>query len=376
MSPDTTTETENKPGKSRHLPEICDEDWDHFKELRERYKRSWQDVFISFRLYEPVIETVLALPPEIGMGMATGVHTVTNLMPMWTKSIRENMPYIVENPDIKEVLAKHENTPAIVIGAGPSLFDNASGTDHLKMLAESKFDGVIIATDRILKDCYEYGINPDYVVVVDGSDRIHDRYFDYDIVRENAHHTTAILTNHANPDVVKAWDEHGGGMLFFTSGISQEILPNAASIIGLITDNTELNSGGNVGSFAINAAHYLKCSPVALIGMDMSYKIGTPLNETNYYHSYKQRTKFTDKEMWDDGLFKTVHHPFFDTDCIVDSMFQVYADPLKNYWIKEFGKNGTKITNCTEGGALYGDDIECGWFKEWLELCDDDHEDK
>jgi len=363
MAIDTTEIT----GKKRHLPVIPDDDWDHFNEMRKRYNRSWQDVFLSFRLYQPVIETVLALPPEITRGMATGVHTVTNLMPMWTKSIRENMPYIVENPDIKEVLAKHENTPAIVIGAGPSLFDNASGTDHLKMLHDSKFDGVIIATDRILKDCYEYGIYPDYVIVVDGSDRIYNRFFDYDIVRENAHHTTAILSNHADPSETKDWDKYGGGMLFFTPGISQEILPNAASIIGLITDNTEMDTGGNTGSFAINAANYTKCRPVALIGMDMSYKPGTPLNETNYYESYKEKTGFTDEEMWKDEMFKTGHHPFFDVPYFTDIMFEVYAEPLLNYWIAEFGKNGTKIINCTEGGALHSDDIECGWFKDFLE---------
>ena len=362
-----TTETEKKPGKPRHLPEIPDEDWDHFNELRERYKRSWRDVFLSFKLYQPVIETVLALPPEIGRAMATGVHTVTQLMPMWTKSIRENIPYIVKNPDIKEVLAKHENTPAIMIGAGPSLFDNASGTDHLQMLHDSKFDGVIVATDRILEDCYEYGIYPDYVVVVDGSEAIYNRFFDHDIVRENSHHTTAIFANHTNSSIVKEWDEHGGGMVFFTPGISQEILPNAASIIGLITDNTEINTGGNTGSFAINATNYLRCNPVALIGMDMSYKVGTPLNETNYYKSYKEKTGYTDEEMWENEMFKKLHHTFFDTECVVDTMFETYADPLKDYWIAEFAKNGTKIINCTEGGALHGDDIECGWFKEWLE---------
>jgi len=356
-------------GKKRHLPVIPDEDWDIFNNLRKRYNRSWQEVFINFKLYQPVIETVLALPPEITNVMATGIHTSVNLMPMWTANIRENMPYIVKNPDIKEVAGKYDelNTPAIVIGAGPSLLDNASGTDHLKMIAESTFNGIIIATDRILKDCYEYGIHPDYVVVVDGSERIYDRFFDHDIVRDNCHNTTAILSNHTYPSVVKEWDELGGDILFYTSGISNEVLPNASSIIGLITDNTELNTGGNAGSFTINAAHHMKCSPVAMIGMDMSYKIGTPISDTQYYQSYKKKSGFTDSELWDNGLFKTFHNPFFDTDCIVDAMFSTYMEPLRDFWIPEFVKQGTRIVNCTEGGAIYGDGVECGWFKDFLE---------
>lgn len=371
MAIDTIGDT----GKARHLPIIPDEDWDGFNNLRKRYKRSWQDVFLSFKLYNPVIEQVLALPPEITNTMATGVHTSVNLMPMWTANIRENMPYIVKNPDIKEVAGKYDelDKPAIVIGAGPSLFDNASGTDHLKVIAESRFDGIIIATDRILKDCYEYGIYPDYVIVVDGSERIYGRFFDHDIVRENAYRTTAILANHTHQSIVKEWSVCGGDILFYTSAIPNEMLPNASSIIGLIADNTELNTGGNAGSFAINVAHYLKCSPVALIGMDMSYKIGTPLSETQYYQSYKERTGYSDEELWENELFMTFHNPFFDTDCIVDTMFLTYMEPLRDFWIPEFVKNGTRIINCTEGGAIYGDGVECGWFKDFLEGFDGDH---
>ena len=362
-------------GKARHLPVIPDEDWDEFNNLRKRYKRSWQEVFINFKLYQPVLEQVLALPPEITRVMATGVHTSVNLMPMWTTNIRENMTYIVENPDIKEVSGKYDelDKPAIMIGAGPSLVDNASGTDHLKMIAESNFDGIIIATDRILKDCYEHGINPDYVVVVDGSKRIYDRFFDNDIVRDGTHHTTAILANHTHSSVVKEWGEYGGDIIFYTSAIPNEVLPNASSIIGRITDNTELNTGGNCGSLGINVAHYLKCSPVALIGMDLSYKIGTPLSETQYYQSYKEKTGYTDEELWENELFMTFHNPFFDSDCIIDAMFTTYLEPLRDFWIPEFVKNGTRIINCTEGGSIYGDGVECGWFKDFLGEFNGDH---
>jgi len=365
-------DTIESTGKARHLPVIPDEDWDEFNNLRKKYKRSWQEVFINFNLYQPAIEQVLALPPEISKTMASGVHTSVNLMPMWTKNIRENMPHIVENVNVKMVREKHKDTPAIVIGAGPSLFDNASKTDHLKMIAESGFKGIIIATDRILIDCYDYDIHPDYVVVVDGSEAIY-KLIDHDTVRENIRHTTAILANHTHPSIVNEWDEHGCKLVFYTPGISNEVLPNASSIIGLITDNTELNTGGNCGSFAINIAEYMKCSPVAMIGMDLSYKIGTPISETQYYASYKKKTGYTDSELWDNELFKTFHHPFFDTDCIADLMYMTFAEPLRDFWIPAFVKRGIRIINCTEGGAIYGDNIECGWFKDFLEEFDGDN---
>lgn len=361
------------PGRTRTLPKIQDEDWNIFNQLRKKYHRSWADVFRAFKFYQPPIEIVLALDPdEITKVMATGTHTATNLMPMWCENIRENMPYITDRSmsnDIKTLEAKFadKNIPAIVVGAGPSLYDNASGTNHLEVLENSDYNGVIIATDRILKDCYDHGIFPDYVVTVDGSDKI-EKFYDNDIVKGHGFNTTAILANHTHPSIVNHWlCEVGGNVLFYTASIPQEIMPNASSVMGLITDNTEINSGGNSGSFALNIAHYMQCNPIALIGIDMSYKTSTPISETQYYQSYKQQTGKTDEQLWEEKVFQVLHHPFFDTDCIIDFMYLSYLEPLRDFWIPEFKKLGNRVISCVEGGALFGDNIEYMYFNDFLE---------
>jgi len=337
--------------------------------LRKRYNRSWADVFRCFNIYQPGVEQVIALPPEITKNMATGVHTSLNLLPMWTKNIRNNFTQITTHRDIKEIKGLHKDTrtPAIVIGAGPSLYDNAGGADQLRTLAQSGCAEkcTVIATDRILKDCYEHGIYPDFVVTVDGSEKIYP-FYDDPIIRAGAKHTCAVMGNHTHPDIVTLWDTHGKEIYFFTASIPNEMLPNASSTIGLITDNSELNSGGNSGSFALNVAQHMGCNPIGIIGIDLSYKMNTPLNETQYYSSYKERTGKSDEEMWDDEVFQKFHHPFFNTDCYTDYMYLSYLEPLRDFWISEFQRQGTRIVSCVEGGALYGDDIECMYFNDFL----------
>jgi hypothetical protein len=145
------------------------------------------------------------------------------------------------------------------------------------------------------------------------------------------------------------------------------MLPNASSTIGLITDNSELNSGGNCGSFGINIAHHMKCNPIVLIGLDFSYKMDTPISETQYYQSYKQQTGKTDEELWAEDTFMKFHHPVFNTDCYTDYMFLSYLEPLRDFWIPEFQSQGTKIISCVEGGALYREDLECITLEEFLD---------
>ena len=52
---------------------------------------------------------------------------------------------------------KIKNDSAIVIGRGPSL----KKFDHLKLLANSKYDGNIVCTDGALKSVLDSGVTPD-----------------------------------------------------------------------------------------------------------------------------------------------------------------------------------------------------------------------
>ena len=50
-----------------------------------------------------------------------------------------------------------ESKPLIAVAAGPSIREH----DHIKLLAESDFKGVVVATDRMLRPLIEAGVHPE-----------------------------------------------------------------------------------------------------------------------------------------------------------------------------------------------------------------------
>jgi hypothetical protein len=117
--------------------------------------------------------------------MLVDTNTLHNLLPGWMDNIRDNFDKIKNGKDVREI--PKTDLPAIVIGAGPSLHRN----NHLKMLSESGFDGKIFVVDRVLKDCLDNGVVPDYVLVLDGSDKIM-HYIDHDIIDDHIDNDTSF----------------------------------------------------------------------------------------------------------------------------------------------------------------------------------------
>jgi len=76
----------------------------------------------------------------------------------WIDNFGINLPDIWKLPSAKNIIQKKiKNDSAIVIGRGPSL----KKFNHLKLLANSKYDGNIVCTDGALKSVLESGVTPD-----------------------------------------------------------------------------------------------------------------------------------------------------------------------------------------------------------------------
>lgn len=384
-----------KKKRDHIVKNIDDSDWKEFRKNISEHNSQFPERTVSMRTffkllntYSPLVRSLMTLDPNDSPTQQLGINTALALAPMWAHNIGENLPRIKKEHDIRELKGKYQGKSAIVIGAGGSLYSNASKTpNQLELIAEyaDKFDGVILIADRILEDCLKLGIG-DFVCVVDGSEKIFDLFFkdnkaleQYNIDWGLPGHTEnymykwvsddakipirimrAIMATSTHPKVVGSWKPT---IYFFVPSIPQEILPNATSLMCDFTGNSDINAGGNCGMLAWNMAAFMGCKDIAMVGMDLSYKVKVPLKDTQCYEMYLNA--LGEEHIQD--AYEVGIHPFFKTPYRIDSIYKSFRETAL-IWIKAFRERGICTTyNCTEGGALHGEGLEYMYLKDFLQ---------
>lgn len=312
-------------------------------------------LFKRLVLYPNLTEQLLEFPDKITDDLLIDVNTVMSLLPEWLQNIRENFKLVKEGNDIK-ILPEGNRTPALIIGAGPTLYRNK----HLELLAKKGFTGQIFATDAVLKDCLEAGIIPDYVTFTDASPKIL-KFIDHNIIDEYADKLKAIMNIHMHPSVVNRWK---GDIYWYQSYIDDFIAPNLKFILFELTHKAILIGGGQTASIGWALAALKNYNPIILIGLDLSYPMDMDIRGTRLVEHYL--SFFNNMEDVLKIFDKTYHHKFFNTDCKFEIRFDNYTFIAKKHlkWLKDAG---FQIINCTEGGTLEGEGIECMWFKDYLD---------
>jgi len=377
-----TKEKKNKNGNkySNHLiKKIADVDWFAFKQLLSWHNKNFTDRKMTFKkffrlmnTYSPLIQSMMQLSPDDSPLQRIGVHTAIGLAPMWVKNIGNNINRIKAEHDIRELfnLYKDQDKAALVVGAGPSLYDNASGTNHLETIKKyaDEFDGVILVVDRILPDCLKLGIG-DYFTVVDGSEAI-KQFFDNETIRQyNIDLGTedtkikipimkGIMATCTHKTVVDSWN---GEIYFYVPTIPQEILPNASSLMCDFSGNTEINCGGNCGMLAWSLAMWMGCKEVALCGIDYSYKVTDDLTKTSNWAQFVRNT--TPEEAMKN--YKKGFNPDFKTPYMIDDIYAAFRTACFNYFTT-YNEHERYTYNATEGGALHNESIKPIYLEEFL----------
>jgi len=112
-----------------------------------------------------------------------------------------------------------------------------------------------------------------------------------------------------------------------------------------------LNTGGTVGTAAWNFAHStLHSRHIAVVGMDFGYYADTPLEQTQSWNMLGGDRQYYPARMGHWGA--------------------AYTDPTYEWYLRNFldllKAADTRIVNCTEGGLLQGDRIDCMNLEAWL----------
>ena len=292
-----------------------------------------------------------------------------NLDNIWNeKSAKSLQPLDSEN-------IPNEENSAIVIGRGPSIKKH----DHLKLLADSNYQGSVICCDGILPDALKAGITPDkfqkfFVVSIEPYPEIR-KHFDEEIIDTYGSKIKGIFTVISNPNVVERARQSGIQIHWIHSLFDYnegEKSFNNLSALMIRSKNPlhrlpAIQSGGNVGTASwFFSWQILKCTTIALIGINHGWEEddswetiishGNAYNENNIDRNSQAFKK----------LFKKIHNPDFNCGCIMDPLFQFYSDALKEFIFRS--PQWVKTINATEGGSIFGNRIKSMKFSDFLNM--------
>jgi hypothetical protein len=247
--------------------------------------------------------------------------------------------------------------PALIIGAGPSLYQNG----QLQLLNEKGFNGDIFVVSKALKPVLDAGIVPTYVGALD-AEEYDTTFFDHDIVDQYADQITGLFGINIHPTT---WKRFKGKRKYFSGYISESDVANVSHTLHLITKTSSLSVSGNVGSSLYNIASFLGYNPIVMIGMDLSFPTMQSMKE--YYPKSK-------KEDWDRTFeigtkkikaYKRGYNKHFKTGYFIEPVFDSYRISTLS-WAKALRMNGIVTINCTEGGSIHSKDILCMKLKDYL----------
>jgi len=283
---------------------------------------------------------------------------------------------------------------AIVVSAGPSLYKN----NILARIKATGFQGSIIAIDGSYVRSLKAGLVPNYVLTLDPhptrlvrwfgdpdfeKNMEGDDYFsrqDLDIAFRN----NSIEENRRNIALV---NEYGKGSKLIICSTAPRNVVERTRAVGFdaywwapLVDNPEnkdsltrtivretglpaMNTGGTVGTAAwVFALMALKIPRIAVVGMDLGYyKADTSYLQTQTYYSLRDRVG-EDKIQ---EYFPEITYPATGEKFYTDPTYYWYRSNLLDL----LAASKSTLYNCTGGGTLVGDGVECLEIEDFCKNC-------
>jgi len=277
---------------------------------------------------------------------------VERLAPLWAVNGVKNLLPVAKNPMISDVGNAFSNVPLIIVGAGPSLSKN------IQLLKEAQGKAIILCVNRALRSLQNAGIWPDLTINLEPQD-VAAQFADIDLSQIDG----VILAASSHPPLYELPSKH---ILSYC--------PNRLTEGWMFEPEVpahEISSGGSVSCSALSVAIHWECSPIILVGQDLSFPGGA------YYHSdgadgdakavfdeSTQRWQLQDysddlahtlsEKIKDDGLhFSGVDVPGYYGGTVPTSTdfaaFRAWFESTALDW-----KDRIPMYNCTEGGAFIG----------------------
>lgn len=297
------------------------------------YYRNY-DIHLMHSLMKKIKLNLRLLSLNIGNAALDSLQGLENNM--------NNLNYLMKSKNPAKLKNKLKNCPAVIVAAGPSLQKNM----HYLKTYQGKI--VIVAVDTILKKLVKEGIVPDFVCSVERLPEVYDYFYkDQEFPKKTTLVgplllDTRIFENYPNEVIIPFRTEvHEYVWL-------QQMLE--------IKEDVSMPVGLSCAHMAFGVAQHLGCSPIILIGQDLSYdaKTGSSHVDGTYY---------------DENSISIQEN---STDELIDGYYgekvkstKVWMSFKKWFEVKITEKN-LNVINATEGGAKIFNTIQMP-LKETLE---------
>lgn len=253
------------------------------------------------------------------------INTISVCAERWQKNLSLNLLNILGDSTLAN-LEKVYNCPVIIASGGPSL------NKQLPLLKKIRDKVIIIAAGTTINSLLKFGIEPHYVVSIDGSE------INYISFKNLELGNTTLLYSPFNHWAIRPLFKHGYS---FTSTIYNSIASYIYKTID--KDMPQIIGGGTVAHFAFSIAQVITSGPIAFIGQDLAFT-------NNVSHADANQGKRTLEEVAADKRTLFEIDGYNEEKVITDGPFLSMKQTFEEMG-RLFSANGIEFYNCTEGGA-------------------------
>jgi hypothetical protein len=164
-----------------------------------------------------------------------------------------NLPWVINQHGVLELMNLYKEKPAILVSTGPSLAKN------IHLLEQTQGKAIIIAVGQALRILLAYDIKPDFICTVDFGKTNFSHY--KGLLDQK---TPMICANRTFAPLIK----HYQGPKFVSVSPDCVQFPNQASSV--LADKGILDQGGSVAHLCLSITHLMGCNPITFIGQDLA----------------------------------------------------------------------------------------------------------
>jgi hypothetical protein len=253
--------------------------------------------------------------------------------PIWLKHYWENLPNVKRGVRLFE--GALPETPALIVGAGPSLEKNINQIHKLKGRA------VILAVPKSYKLLLREGIEPDVVIVCDAKEGQAKKCFPFGKNAHKQNKTLLVMDTVAHPLAHRMWQDKN--RVFWYNKMPVDAWPSGHRLEEGTGPIGQFPQSGNTTNVCWSMAKLLLgCDPIIWVGQDLSWPLGQAQYSGGLDNCYVGDSAL-------DVVDTFIGNPPMKTHRVVT-----------HYSLREFAKwverkciefQGTYY-NCTEGGIM------------------------